>query len=80
MSMEQIFKKNNLLDYSCVSRSYLKNNLLENYNGRIKKLLGNKHLIQYSKLISFLKDEDEHYKIILKDYDETKKSKILKIR
>ena len=41
-------------------------------------MLGNKHLIQYSKLISFLKDEDEHYKIILKDYDETKKSKILK--
>ena len=38
----------------------------------------NKHLIQCSKLISFLKDEDEHYKIILKDYDETKKSKILK--
>ena len=36
----QIFKKNNLLDYSYVSPSYLTNNLLENYNGRIKKILG----------------------------------------
>lgn len=75
--MEQIFKKDNLLDYSCVSRSCRTNNLLENYN-RIKKLLGNKHLIQWPKLISFLKGEEEHYKKILKDYDETKKSKILK--
>ena len=32
------FKKNNLLDYSCVSPSYRTNNLLENYNGRIKKI------------------------------------------
>ena len=70
-------KKNNLLDYSCVSRSFRTNSLLENYNGRIKKILGNKGLIQWPKLISFFLDEEDHYKKVLTNWDNKRKSKTM---
>ena len=37
----------NLLDYKNISKSFRCNSFIENYNGRIKILVGNKSLIQW---------------------------------
>ena len=41
----QYFKKNDLLDYQNVSKNFRSNSFIENYNGRIKRLLSNKKTI-----------------------------------
>ena len=62
-------QSNNLLDYTNISKSFRSNCFIENYNGRIKRILGNKRLIQWPNLLSFLNKEEEYYReiLILKD-------------
>ena len=38
---------NILLDITNISKSFISNSFIENYNGRIKRLLGKKRLIQW---------------------------------
>ena len=76
----QYFKKNDLLDYQNVSKSFRSNSFIENYNGRIKRLLGNKKTIQWPKFLSFIISEEAHYKELLKTSDNIRKIKIKKIK
>ena len=58
--------------------NHQKYHFIENYNGRIKRLLGNKRLIQWPILLPFLMNEEEYYREILNIKDNEPRLIILK--
>ena len=60
---------NHMLCYNLPEKQIRTNNIVENYNSQITKILGGKKILNWSEYINFLLDEENRYKMQLYNYN-----------